>query len=226
MTTRLVVPQRQINASLPEAQTRLSNMMNSDDYFDDDLDSGVLDQLDIIEAAHRPQSKRPSPQRPKPPKQPRALEADDSFVDLTLDLNESELQRIDAFVNDAYQGKAKLGPRPGNVPSRPFPSQASLQTTLFGDILPPTPSTSKTTQAARSPVKRNPFGQQAPKTKQWDHTAFAKSGWKKPKSSKEKGNADHEVDGEEEAVEFEQFPAPFIPGASFLVLTSPYLPVV
>ncbi|KAL4069373.1 hypothetical protein J3A83DRAFT_4359291 [Scleroderma citrinum] len=199
--------------------------MNSDDYFDDDLDSGILNQLDIIEAAHRPQPKCPpkqvSPQRPAPPpKQPRKLEADDSFVDLTLDLNESELQRIDAFVNDVYQGKAKFGTRP-SIPSQASSSRGSLQTTLFGDIVPPTQSTSRPPNSARSPVKpnsRTAFGRQAPKTKQWDHTAFAKSGWKKPKASKEKGNAELDDSQEVEEVEFEQFPAPFISGMSFLPL--------
>ncbi|KIJ68754.1 hypothetical protein HYDPIDRAFT_106998 [Hydnomerulius pinastri MD-312] len=207
-------------------------MMNSDDYFDDDLDSGILNQLDVIEAAHRPQAKllqppnrlppaKPVPSKPAPAKSKPAqeLEADDSFIDLTLDIDEAELQRLDTFIDAAYQGKAVPVTGPSN-PGRSS-SKNSLQTTLFGDVVQPTASTSKVSPASRGPMQRtksnprNPFGQQAPQTKQWDHTVFAKSGWKKPKSNKGKGKEhagnDDEEQGEEE-VEFEQFPAPFISG--------------
>ena len=57
---------------------------------------------------------------------------------------------------------------------------------------------------------RSPFAGRPKKTKQWDHTAFAKYGWKKPKG-KGKASFDDGEDEEEdvdEPVEFEQFPAP------------------
>jgi len=50
------------------------------------------------------------------------------------------------------------------------------------------------------------------KTKKWDHTAFAKTGRRrKAGKGKEKENIDEEGD-EEEVVEFQQFPAPFVQG--------------
>ncbi|KAG6334918.1 hypothetical protein ID866_4160 [Astraeus odoratus] len=188
--------------------------MNSDDYFDDELDSGILSQLDIIEATHRPHvtshPKQAPARQPVPTQKLRTLEADDSF-DLTLDLDEADLERLDSFIKDAYQGKAKPVAGPSNPPRASAP-KSSIQTTLFGGVLQSTPSSSNHGSASRSPAKsnpRHPFGQQAPKTKQWDHTAFAKSGWKKPRSSKGKGKAEN-GDQEEEDVEFEQFPAPFV----------------
>ena len=174
-------------------------MMNSDDYFPDDLDSGILNQLDLIEAAHRSNP----PTRPKP-----ALQKEDSYMDLSLDLDEAELQRLDSFIDAAYKGHAAPVSGPSNA-ARP-PSKSSVQTTLFGDVARPPASTSKPSPASRGSMQRpksdhrNPFGQQAPKTKQWDHTVFAKSGWRKPKL---KGKAG-EDEQEEEAVEFKQFPAP------------------
>lgn len=195
-------------------------MMNSDDYFTDDLNSSILNQLDVIEAAHRPKLTHNShapknlpvhPSKPPPPKQ---LEEEDSFVDLSFDIDEADLQRLDSFIDAAYKGQA--APIAGSSGAgRPL-SRGSVQTTLYGGVVKPPASTSKASPASRGPMQRsksdhrNPFGQQAPKTKQWDHTAFAKSGWRKPKSkATEKSNED---DQEEEAVEFEQFPAPFVPG--------------
>ncbi|KAF9243791.1 P-loop containing nucleoside triphosphate hydrolase protein [Melanogaster broomeanus] len=194
--------------------------MNSDDYFDDDLDSGILNQLDIIEAAHRPQPKQLQPHQPPkqlppakpvPPKPvpPRQVGKDDSFVDLTLDIDEAELQRLDSFIDAAYKGKA-APVVPGSSNLGRLSSKNSVQTTLFGDVLQPAASSKTADPASRGPMQRsksNRFGQQAPKTKQWDHTAFAKSGWKKPKP-KPQDNDDEEQ--QEVEVEFEQFPAPFI----------------
>jgi ATP-dependent DNA helicase MPH1 len=50
------------------------------------------------------------------------------------------------------------------------------------------------------------------KAKKWDHTAFSKTG-RRRKVGKGKGKENmDEAEGEEDPVEFEQFPAPFIPG--------------
>lgn len=193
-------------------------MLNSDDYFTDDLDAGILNQLDVIEAAHCPQlshnylpPKKP-PSKPPPPKQ---IEEEDSFMDLSLNIDEADLQRIDSFIDAAYKRQAAPLAGPSGA-SRPPPSKCSVQTTLHGGVVNSPASTSKAGPASRGPMQRsksdhrNPFGQQAPQTKQWDHTAFAKSGCRKPKpSEKEKFNED---DQEGVGVEFEQFPAPFIPG--------------
>ncbi|KAF8559410.1 P-loop containing nucleoside triphosphate hydrolase protein [Imleria badia] len=180
--------------------------MNSDDYFPDDLDSGILNQLDLIEAAYCPKpTNNPPPPKPAPKKQ---TEKEDSYMDLSLDIDEAELQRLDSFIDAAYKGHAAPVAGPSTA-ARP-PSKSSVQTTLFGDIARPPVFTSKASPASRGPMqrsksdRRNPFGQQAPKTKQWDRTAFAKSGWRKPKG---KGKF-VEDEQEEEAMEFEQFPAP------------------
>lgn len=193
-------------------------MMNSDDYFPDDLDSGILNQLDVIEAAHRPKLNPPTRRPPNPPKYkpapPKQVEKEDSFMDLSLDIDEADLQRLDSFIDAAYKGQAPPVAGPSNA-ARPL-SKSSVQTTLFGDIARPPASTSKASPASRGQMQRsksdhrNPFGHQAPKTKQWDHTAFAQSGRKKPKS-KGKGKLDEDEE-DEEAVEFEQFPAPFVQG--------------
>lgn len=199
--------------------------MNSDDYFPDDLDSGVLNQLDLIEAAHRPKlthnppTRRPPNSLPPPqpkPAPPKQVEKEDSYMDLTLDIDEADLQRLDSFIDAAYKGQAT----PVAGPSRPL-SKSSLQTTLFGGVARPLAPTNKTSPASRGPMQRSksdhrsPFGHQAPQTKQWDHTAFAKSGWKKPKS-KGKGKGKSDEDEQKEAVEFEQFPAPFVQRTSWV----------
>ncbi|KAJ7293338.1 hypothetical protein C8J57DRAFT_1268767 [Mycena rebaudengoi] len=154
--------------------------MRSDGYFDDDdLDDAVFEQLDEIEAAHT-----------APPLRESSFDSDD-FT-------------LDTFIEDSYQGKAQ----PVAGPSKPA-AFGSRQTTLFGAVL--SPSAPKA--PARAPIQRtkstprNPFGQQAPKTKKWDHTAFAKSGQRRGKG---KDKVTYDDEHEEEEVEFEQFPAPFI----------------
>lgn len=191
--------------------------MSSSDYgFDDELDSAILNELDVIEAAHRPPLRNP----PKPPplaaKAPKPLDEEDSFLDLSLEIDDAELQRIDTFIDAVYKGNAQPVAGPSNY-ARPL-SKNTVQRTLFGDIAQPAVSSSRQSPTKRSSLQRTkssprkPFGQQAPRTRQWDHTVFAKSGWKKPKTVKGKGKDDG--DDEEEHVEFEQFPAPFVSGMS------------
>ncbi|KAG5648182.1 hypothetical protein DXG03_006137 [Asterophora parasitica] len=186
--------------------------MSSDDYFDgEDLDDAIFEELDAIEAAAlvspRPQAQalKPAPSRNPPP----LTRDEDSFYDLTLDIDDSELERIDDFVQDAYSGKAK----PVAAPLSRTKS-ATHQTTLFGDIIPQnaTASSSRTQLQRTKSAPRNPFGRQAPKTKVWDQTQFAKTGLKSGKAkSKGKAKASCDDDELEEEVEFEQFPAPFVP---------------
>ncbi|KAG0697158.1 hypothetical protein DFH29DRAFT_947571 [Suillus ampliporus] len=189
--------------------------MSSSDYgFDDELDSAILNELDTIEAAHRVPLRHP----PKPPaptnKAPKPLDEEDSFYDLSLEIDETELQRLDTFIDAVYKGNAHSVAGPSNPPRSS--SKNTVQRTLFGDVAQPTASSSRQSPTKRSSLQRTkssprkPFGQQAPQTRQWDHTAFAKSGWKKPKTAKGKGRDDGDEE-EEERVEFEQFPAPFPP---------------
>jgi ATP-dependent DNA helicase MPH1 len=180
--------------------------MSSDGYFDDDLDPAAFEQLDAIEAALL------SPRLQAAHRSPPPLTKERSFYDLTFDIDETELQRLDEFIEDTYQGKAQ----PVAGPSKST-SMGTRQTTLFGHIIPSQSSSAK----PRSQIKRtkstprNPFGQQAPKTKQWDQTAFARTG---PKRGNAKGKGKTNFDEEEEeSVEFEQFPAPFVSSAYILL---------
>lgn len=187
--------------------------MSSDGYFEDDsFDAAAFEQLDAIEAAHNSPTKPPEAHD-----SPEPLATQNSFY--FDDIDDNELARLDDFIEDAYQGKAQPIPGPSRTSSR-----GTLQTTLFGDVLRPETSagssrTQSGSQIQRTKSTRNVFGHQAPKTKQWDQTAFAKSGLKRAKSKgKGKGRVSHEGEGEEEEFEFEQFPAPFVSGMSFLRL--------
>lgn len=180
--------------------------MSSDGYFDDSdiLDDAVFEQLDAIEAAHF------SPKKPAPP-QPKRLQSEDSYDDMTFDIDESELAMLDLPQAPAHNHG---NTRPVAQPPARSASKGSFQTTLFGDVLQNQPSGSKPRaqiQRTKS-APRNPFGQQAPKTKQWDHTQFAKSGLKWGKKGKEKARDGQDEEGEnfDEQIEFEQFPAPFV----------------
>jgi ATP-dependent DNA helicase MPH1 len=187
--------------------------MSSDGYFedgDDDIDPSLLNALDAIEAAH---FSPPKAHNQLPP----LTRTDSGSSDFFDDVDESELRRLDSFIEDAYQGKVA---RVTGSSSR-HSTKGKLQTTLFGDVLQPEASSSKvkaTSSAVRLVApKRSQFGQQAPKTKVWDRTAFAKSGWRKPAPSKGKGKAsfgydeeEEEFSDEDEEMEFEQFPAPFV----------------
>lgn len=170
------------------------------DYFDefDDFDDEALTQLEAIEA-----TQNSSPKTRKAP-----LSRASSFDDLSsFDFDETDLQRLDEFVQGSIQGTLKPPPPPPCLVKK----TTYHQKTLFGDVIPNQASSS----SSRPPMQRvkstpkNPFGQQAPKTKKWDHTQFAKSGLKASKAAKGKGKA-REEDFEDEVVEFEQFPAPFV----------------
>ncbi|KXN84777.1 ATP-dependent DNA helicase mfh1 [Leucoagaricus sp. SymC.cos] len=184
--------------------------MSSDGFFDDDFDSAALTQLDAIEAAyttstqatvsnqavastsrtaqaiskHRPLNSAPS---------------EDSYYDLTLDLDDEDFEKLDNMIRDSYAGKTKM------------PVGPTRQTTLFGDVLRDKAPTNKPSSSSRQPMQRttsktrNPFGSKPKKTKVWDQTAFARSGQGKKGKGKDVGDQE-----EEGFVEFEQFPAPFV----------------
>ena len=180
--------------------------MSSDCYFDGDdgFDEEALGQLDAIEAAHF------SPPKKLPPT---PLSAQDSFYDLSLDVDENELAQLDNFIQDAYEGRAQPMAVAGPSQFERSTSGNKLQRTLFGDIMQPVASSTSnkgpTLERTKS-APRNPFGQQLPKTKKWDQTAFAKSGGSKGKGKAKARQADDDEDGED-AMEFEQFPNPLPP---------------
>ncbi|KAJ2920260.1 hypothetical protein MD484_g57, partial [Candolleomyces efflorescens] len=181
--------------------------MSSDNYFDDDFDDAAFAQMDAIEAA----ALQPQPVQP----QPRQLAADSS-IDLTFDIDESELQKLDDIVTQEYNHKV-LGV-PGPSSGRPINRSGSsnmLQTTLFGDVLPAQATSSK--PVSKGPMERtksktrNIFGQQAPKSKTWDHTAFAQSGLKSKNGPKGKGKGKAREDEREDDDDGLELPAPYIP---------------
>ena len=186
----------------------LLTVMSSDDYFDgnDGFDEEALGQLDAIEAAHFSPAKKLSST---------PLSPQDSFYDISLDMDENELAQLDNFIQDAYQGRTQPVSVAGPSQFNRSTSGKKLQTTLFGDIMQPVASSTSNKGSKMEKTKsipRNPFGQQGPKTKKWDQTAFAKSGGSKGKGKAKARQADEEEDEDaEDAVEFEQFPNPLPP---------------
>ncbi|OCH96604.1 P-loop containing nucleoside triphosphate hydrolase protein [Obba rivulosa] len=201
--------------------------MSSDEYFDDDLDSAFMTQVDAIEAAHASSSKQPEQTVSRPPAGRPATSREvigssdsDDFGSFDIELDDAELQRIDEICQNEVGRSATTASRPVAGPSNPVqrrPSKNAVQTTLFGDTVPEASSKPKSSgTTSHNTLQRTTSGSRtlsagrARKTKQWDHTEFAKTGWKKGKKGKGKGLASFDDEGrEEETVEFEQFPAPF-----------------
>lgn len=204
--------------------------MSSDEYFDE-LDSTFLEQVNAIEAAHVPPQRSPAVRRaapPRPPQPRRASPAKASVYSAVIEVNDSDdfdsftiddegLEIIDRLCDNALRDSVHVA-----GPSRPIfartTSRPTIQTTLFGgrvqEKAPKASAQSKLSVQRRDSEVNNGFVGDPRKTKRWDHTAFAKTGWKKPQSTKGKERAieflDDEGEEEEEPEEFEQFPAPFV----------------
>jgi ATP-dependent DNA helicase MPH1 len=202
-------------------------------YWDDDeLNSAVLNGLAAIEASQVASTskqiicKSKSPSKTMPPSLTVA-DSDDLF-DLTFDVDVQDLQQLDAAIESDYKrqaGSTSKSPLSGAVP-RSLPGR---QTTLLGDVLSSEDSPSKKPLSSRRRThqRKSPTRPVNRKTKKWDHTAFAKTGTRR-NVGKKKGKENVTEEQEEDAVEFEQFPAPFIPGEvivqapSMLLTSSPY----
>jgi ATP-dependent DNA helicase MPH1 len=178
-------------------------------YWDDEeLNSAVLNELAAIEADQVASTSKPTVRKPSPI--PLTVADSDDLFDLTFDLDVQELERLDAAIENDYRRKAgstSKSPSSGAL-ARPL---SGRQVTLFGDVISPRTSPSKKPQTSRGSVqqRKSPTRPVNCKKKKWDHTAFAKTG--RGRRAKAKENQDAERD-EEEIVEFEQFPAPFVPG--------------
>lgn len=213
----------------------------SDDYFfgDEDLDnSAIIAGLEAFEATHglrHEQETAPAPDPVAPsrtlfhspprrapalapraprPKSPSAEvitisdEDDDEFkFGDSFDLEKTNWEEFDQRVEvQAQQLKETTGPVPGPSNGRQFtrtPSGKLQQQTLWGVRAPP--------NNKHKPLVRQK-GKVMKKTKTWDRTEYAKSGWKVSKKVK---NQDDEEPPEEEPVEFEQFPRPTNLGGVF-----------
>ncbi|KAF8529479.1 hypothetical protein JB92DRAFT_3106701 [Gautieria morchelliformis] len=150
------------------------------------------------------------------------VDADDSYDQFFDDIDPRELERLDEDVEQAY--KHPLGiPRTNSASG----SGVTRQLTLFGDLVSQAPSRRPCSQQqnqTRPHSPRRPFGKKARKVKQWDRTAFAKSGWKSSKGKgkgKGKDVADCELDADDATQEFEQFPPPIPDKYSFRCSTQP-----
>lgn len=142
------------------------------------------------------------------------VDADDSYDQFFDQIDPLELQKLDKNVETAYQHDLS-NPRV-NLASG---SGLTRQLTLFGDPLPQDSSRPRATQRRSHPQPHRspcqPFGKKACKVKKWDHTAFAKSGWKIGKAKAKENVMGCDEDAHDTmAEEFEQFPAP-IPQSMF-----------
>ncbi|KIO16771.1 hypothetical protein M407DRAFT_230713, partial [Tulasnella calospora MUT 4182] len=123
----------------------------------------------------------------------------DTSIDFDDDWDENALAELDQLESNAWRAPP-----------------LTRQTTLTGEVL------SHQSQAGPSrSTSAHPFGKKAAKTKYWDRTAFSATGKRKSAGKgKRKSFAHDEDEHEEEEVDFEQFPAPFVPRAFlFLILT-------
>jgi ATP-dependent DNA helicase MPH1 len=192
-------------------------MSSPSHYWDDnELNSAVLNELAAFEASQVASTSKPTIRKPSANSVPPPLIAEDSddLFDLSFDVGVQDLQRLDAAIERDYQrkgGSASKSPSSGAFTAR---SLSGRQITLFGEVISPRTSPSKKPSSSRGgpQQRKSPTRQVNRKVKKWDHTAFAKTG-RRPKvgKGKEKENLEEERE-EEEVVEFEQFPAPFVPG--------------
>jgi ATP-dependent DNA helicase MPH1 len=185
-------------------------------YWDDEeLNSAVLNELAAIDTPQVASTSKPTVRKPSSDLGPTPLSVADSddLYDLTFDVGVQDLQRLDAAIERDYRREADSTSK---SPSRALTTRSisGRQITLFGDVISPRTSPSKKPPSSRRNVqqRKSPTRPVNRKTKKWDHTAFAKTG-RRRRAGKGKGkeNLDEERD-EEEVDEFEQFPAPFVPG--------------
>lgn len=182
-------------------------MSSPSDYWgDEDLNSAVLNELAVIEATQVASTSRPAVRRSPPRTMPPNQDSDDVF-DLTFDVDVQDLRELDAAIENDYRRKG-AAPTAKSPSSNTFGrSLSGRQTTLFGDVISPRSSPKKPSSSRRGAQQGSPEKSADRKVKKWDHTAFAKTGAKRKRKAREL-----DEDAEEDAVEFEQFPAPFVAG--------------
>ncbi|KAI0082224.1 P-loop containing nucleoside triphosphate hydrolase protein [Panus rudis PR-1116 ss-1] len=190
--------------------------MSSDGYFDDELDSAFLKEVDAIEAAHTGQQSSTiiSHNTQSRASDTRARhdvieidDEDDSFG--VFEVNADELRHFDEVCKN---GAPVASTSKQNKPHSRTSSRGTVQTTLFGEVAVQNagPSRATTTVALQRTHSdsRIPTGRQK-KTKKWDHASFAKSSRTRLKGKgKLQQDAGEEEEGWDDPVEFVQFPAP------------------
>ena len=182
-------------------------------WVDEELNSAVLNELAVIEATQVASTSRPlvrtSPSTTVPSF---ANPGSDDIFDLTFNVDIQDLQELDVAIENDYRRKG-APPTSESSSSNTFGrSLSSRQTTLFGDVISPRSSSPKKPSSSRRVAQqKSPRHSTDRKVKKWDHTAFAKTGVKRKVGKRKARDLDEEGD-EEDAVEFEQFPAPFVAG--------------
>ena len=209
----------------------------SDDYFfgDETFDnSALIAGLEAFEATytlqHQQQTKDPAPPStpaaplpvfcpPSPPAPGPAqttscsksslaevitISDDDEYkFGHSLDLTHANWEEFDQEVEVQIQQPKTTGMAPGPASGRQFSRTASgnlQQQTLWGLPAPPD-------NRYKLPPRQK--GKTIKKTKTWDRTEYAKSGWRVSKKGKDKvKDGEDEEPPEADPVEFEQFPAP------------------
>ena len=192
----------------------------SDDYFfgDDDFDnSAFVASLDAFEAEHNLQQQQPVTKsapvpapvasRPvfRPPPEVISISDDDEYkFDDSFDLGNANWEEFDQRVEaQAQQPQNGTDPVPGPSTTRQFSRTSSgklQQQTLWGLPAPP---------ENRNKLPPRQKGKTMKQTKTWDRTEYAKSGWRVVKKGMNESHcSDGEKEGEQEEIEFEQFPRP------------------
>lgn len=190
--------------------------MSSDDYFDGDMDSAFLQQVDELEAAHTQKQQAPSRTLSAPGPSHQVIELDDSDEFDVFDIGEADIKAFDLTCSNVPSSSRPIS---NNTRLSRHSSMGTVQTTLFGGIVAQKPVSNTSNKLSSSTLSTRPPNsdrdrQRPKKTKQWDHTAFAKTGWKNPKpkgKGKQKGFENEEQEENEDwdsPTEFEQFPAP------------------
>lgn len=201
--------------------------MDSDDLFEDDFDASLLDEVDAVTNAHltaptasfagpsRPTSRPSISFTPNPPvtrHQPSNIievPSSDDF-DVSYNFQADDLDVLDAAAETVYSRTASTAsitrPPPGRVPSL-----NAQQMDLFGNPVNPNgppPRNASTSRTNTGGHRANSFGGPQRKTKHWDHSAYAKSGWKKTRSTEKRQSKD----GEDEDEADERLDTPTGPG--------------
>lgn len=175
----------EISNSIQHTVLLATLMSDYDDFFDAEIDESFLNEVNALDSNVAATNLKTT-SKPSPTRRNSDHEFDDDFS------FPSEVELVAAAAERRFnQGTSR-----------------SRQTTLTGSVLPYSPVKEK-------PQANTPFGQKARKTKIWDKTAFAKTGWRSTKAKDKKGKgkasaADNE-DGEME-VQIDDLSAPFMPG--------------
>lgn len=181
-------------------------MSDYDEYFDS-IDDDILEDLNVLESNYdakgftsKPStSKQPAKSASNRPVTPHT-DTDYTFDEISVDTEELK-QLEDAALKQAQAAPSRRIEPVANMSN-------SRQINLHGDVLPP--------QSPQRQVQHRPaFGQKLQKTKTWDQTAFAKTGWKstkppKAKRTKSKSTGDG-IEEEEDYVDLEGLAKPFMP---------------